>query len=58
MAVKIQSFHETKQHLPSEFILFNLAELEQNRMHNQCIALRVKAVVQICDLLLSMTFKA
>lgn len=47
MAVNIQSFHETKQYLPSEITLFNLLELEQNRMHNQCNAVRFKAVVQI-----------
>lgn len=58
MAVKIQSFCETKQYLPSEIIVFNLAELEQNRMHNQCNAVRVKAVVWIYVLLLPVTFKA
>lgn len=58
MAVKIQSFCETKQYLPSEIILLNLADLEQNRMHNQCNVVRVKAVVWIYDLLLPVTFKA
>lgn len=39
-------------------ILLKLAELEQNGMPNQYLVVRVKAVVQIFDLLLLVTFSA